>query len=224
MLYLYLGSDREKARAELNKVLAKMSFARSVASAKGGKNYRIVRITDANATLDLEAALRGGGMFGEKRVVIFDGVFANPEMRTLLEGALPDLEESPEQFYILEEKPDAAARRTLEKHAEKVERFDAVKVKKESGSVFALASAQKRGDRKALWIGLMRELSADNAPEAIHGVLFWGAKQAFLSAHARDERERAAKLVAELAELPHEARRRGIELEYALERFVLTHA
>ena len=30
------------------------------------------------------------------------------------------------------------------------------------------------------------------------------------------------RLVAELAELPHEARRRGFDLEYALERFILT--
>ena len=37
-------------------------------------------------------------------------------------------------------------------------------------------------------------------------------------------KERAKKLIALLAELPHETRRRGVELEYALERFVLSGA
>ena len=35
------------------------------------------------------------------------------------------------------------------------------------------------------------------------------------------DHERATKLVAELAELPHQARRRGFELEYALEHYIL---
>ena len=38
------------------------------------------------------------------------------------------------------------------------------------------------------------------------------------------ESNRAKKLIAELAELPHEARRNNFDLEYALERFVLSAA
>jgi hypothetical protein len=36
------------------------------------------------------------------------------------------------------------------------------------------------------------------------------------------ERTRGAALIASLAELPHDSRRRGEDLEYALERFLLT--
>jgi hypothetical protein len=70
----------------------------------------------------------------------------------------------------------------------------------------------------------------DEAPEAIHGVLFWGAKDMFLKSlpagrqDASAEHERAGTLVAELSELPHEARRRGFDLEYALERYILSVA
>lgn len=35
-------------------------------------------------------------------------------------------------------------------------------------------------------------------------------------------RMRASQRIAELAELPHEARRRGYDLEYALELYLLT--
>ena len=89
--------------------------------------------------------------------------------------------------------------------------------------MFALANALRRADKKALWVGYQRELAKGGAPEAILGVLFWAAKDMFIkSKEGTRESNRAKKLVAELAELPHEARRNGFDLEYALERFVLS--
>ena len=108
----------------------------------------------------------------------------------------------------------------IEKYAERSERFDLKKEKSDGGEIFALANALRRADKKALWVGLMRELSRDNAPEAIHGVLFWGAKQMCMQARGPAVGG-AARLVATLAALPHESRRKGVELEYALERFAL---
>ncbi|OGG79730.1 hypothetical protein A3A39_04350 [Candidatus Kaiserbacteria bacterium RIFCSPLOWO2_01_FULL_54_13] len=210
MLHVYLGTDRQKARAEMSKALT-----------KEGKKSRIVRITDANSVADLQEALRGSGMFGEKRVVVLDGVFANEEMQGVVISALPHIKKSNESFFILEGKLDAETRRILEKHAETVEKFDA-KREKEGGEIFALAYALKRGDKKALWVNYQRALMRDEAPEAIHGVLFWGAKDMLLRAKARSpEWNRGAKLVAELAELPHEARRSSFDLEYALEHYIL---
>jgi len=231
MLYVYTGTDRESARAAMGRTLR----------AQGKRS--IIRITDANSVADLYAALQGGGMFapleisprrglvaktesltgfGGKRAVVLDGIFANEEMRSVALDALPRIRASDDPFFILEGKPDAETRRTLEKHAETFERFDAKK-EKEGGEIFALAYALKRGDKKALWVGYQRALLRDEAPEAIHGVLFWGAKDMLLRAKARSpEQRRGAELVAELAELPHKARRQGFELEYALERFVLS--
>jgi len=211
MLYLYTGTDRKKARAHMNAAVARVS-----------KNADVVRITDANSVADLSAALHGGGMFGGKRVVVLDGVFANEEMRSAVLAAVSDFKASEDVFFILEEKVDAQTRKAIEKHAETSGRFDATKGKREEG-IFVLAMALKRGDRKRLWIGYQRALARDEAPEAIHGVLFWGAKDMFLKARADSvEQKRAETLVAQLAELPHEARRRGVDLEYALERFVLS--
>lgn len=207
MLYVFFGTDREKTRAEMNK---------AVRAIKGAD---VIRITDANSLADLNAALSGGGMFGGKRTVVLDGVFANEEMKALIVGILPRLKDSDEPIYILEEKPDAETRKKLEKYAEAVKKFDAVK-EKERGGIFALAYALKGGDKKRLWVEYQRALQRDEAPEAIHGVLFWGAKDMFLKSRGT-EHERAGKLVAELAELPHEARRRGFELEYALEHYIL---
>lgn len=205
-MYLYIGTDREKARAKMAADIA-----------KAAKEADIIRITDAHTLDDLKTALRGGGMFAKRHILIFENTNANPEMRESLLDALEEGIAAP--VFIFEEKLLVAERKRFEKYAEKVEKFDAPK-KERDGSIFAIANALRAGDKKALWVSYMREIAKGGAPEAIHGVLFWGAKDAFLKSGGKDERTR--RLVADLAALPHEARRRGEDLEYALERFVLS--
>jgi DNA polymerase III delta subunit len=212
MLHLFTG-DRKKARAAMDAAIRKAS----------GKHVRIVRVSDADASADLLAALRGGGMFGEAHIIVLDSVLSNDEMREMLLAELPALRASDEHFFMLEEKPDAVTRKSIEKHAETSEKFDITK-RKEPSNIFALADALRRGDRKNLWIGYQRELGNGAAPEALHGILFWGAKELFMKAGDERSKQRAKKILTELAELPHESRRKGIELEYALERFVLSIA
>ena len=198
----------------MNKEVARIS--------KSGE--RVVRISDANSIADFMASLQGGGLFGEKRIVVFEGISENEEMRDLLFQSLERMQKSEEPFFIFEASPDADARRTIEKYAEKKTRFDAPKKVKDD-SVFALANALRRADKKALWVGYQKELAKGKPAEAIHGVLFWGAKDMLIkSKEGTPESNRAKKLVAELAELPHEARRNSFDLEYALERFVLSIA
>ncbi|MDO8514446.1 MAG: hypothetical protein Q7S50_02800 [bacterium] len=217
MMYFFVGTDREKTRAAMDAAIKKLPK----------ENVRVVRISDAHTSEDLRATLQGAGMFGEARVVVLDGVFANEEMMPLAESALPAMKKSSETFFILEEKPLADVRKKIEKYAEKTERYDAAG-KKRDGSIFGLSNALARKDKKALWVGYQRELAKGTAPEAIHGVLFWAVKDLFMKSlpagrqEATGAHNRAKKLIAELAELPHEARRRGEELEYALERFVLS--
>ncbi|MDO8576125.1 MAG: hypothetical protein Q7R90_02320 [bacterium] len=211
MLYFFSGTDREKARTAMDAAVKRVTK----------KGTRVVRISDAHTPEDLRAALRGSGMFGDEQIVILDGVFPNREMETIVEGALPAMKKSPETFFALEEKPLADMRKKIEKYSEKSERYDSPGKKKDDG-IFRLSDAMAARDRKKLWVGYQRELGKGAAPEAIHGVLFWAAKDMFLSAKKDPERSRGAQLLAILAELPHEARRRGEELEYALERFVLS--
>jgi len=208
MINLYLGTDREKARAKMSADIAKVSA-----------HAQVVRITDAHTIDDVQTALRGGGMFAEKRVLVFEGVCVNEDMCHVLLEALPMLKSGPDQTFIFEEKPLADLRKKLEKHAERTEKFDAPKKERDS-SIFAMANALRSGDKKALWVSYMREIEKGSAPEAIHGVLFWSAKDMFLKSGSSDARTHT--LVGMLAALPHEARRRGEDLEYALERFVLS--
>jgi hypothetical protein len=211
MLYFFYGSNRDKARIAMHKALE-----------KAVKQADVLRITDAHSLADLQTALSGPGMFSQARVVVFDSIIGgeNEEMRAALLNSLEALRDSDEQSFMLEGTLDAATRKQIEKYAEKSEKFDAPKKEKDN-TIFALANALQKKDKKALWVGLMREFGKGAAPEAVHGLLFWGAKRMFLNARG-SERVHAEKLIAKLAELPHEARRRGEDLEYALERFVLS--
>lgn len=211
MIFLYLGTDRKKARSMMDAAIKKIA----------GKDGTVIRISDSNDVADLEAALQGGGMFGGERVVVLDGVFANEEMRVVVENVLESLGTSEETVFVYEEKPNAATKRLLEKYAKKSEMFDAPKVERED-NFFAVANAFRAGKKKELWVLLQREYALGKAPEMLHGTFFWAAKQMVLKPRGASDVTRGKKLVAELAALPHEARRGGEDLEYALERFVLS--
>lgn len=203
MLYFYTGTDTEELRKRL-------------ATALEGKR-EVVRITDAHALHDMDAALGGAGLFGATRIVVLDHVLQKEELRESLLPHLQPLRDSAEEFHLIESSIDATTRKSVEKYAQETVRIDAPKAAKEN-SMFALANFLQTGKRKELWVAYQKELQKGSAPEAVHGLLFWAAKQMLL----RSDTPRARALVAELAELPHEARRRGQELEYALEHFVLS--
>ena len=210
MLHFLYGTDREKVRERRDALLGMLGAV------------QVVRITDAHSLDDLRAVLQGPGMFAEPRAVVLDGTLsASDEAHALVVAALPALATAKEMTIIVEGTLDAETRKSIEKYAETSERFDALKAAEEK-TIFALANALQRGDKKGLWIGLMREYAKGAAPEAVHGLLFWGAKQMVL--RARDEKTlmRGQLLVSRLAVLPHEARRKGEDLSYALERFVLS--
>jgi DNA polymerase III delta subunit len=206
MFYFFTGTDSEKARDAMNAMMQ-----------NAAKQKRVVRITDAHAIADLDATLGGAGMFGEARIVVLDNILGNEGLRERFFARVKDISRSEDVFFMLESGIDADTRKSVEKYAEKTERYDAPK-KDRDNSIFSLANALQRGQRKELWVGYQRELLKGSAPEAIHGTLFWAAKQAFL----RSDTPRSRALIAQLAELPHEARRKGFELEYALEHFVLS--
>jgi hypothetical protein len=210
MLHVLYGTDRVKIRHVLNTALAKKA-----------KEQSVVRISDAHSLEDMSAVLMGGGMFAEPRTVVFEYILSREEMRSLIESSLANLSESSEEFYWIEEKLDAATKKMLGKFAN-LEVFDLPKKGAAATTIFTVANALKRGDKKQLWISYQQQLHAGDAPEAIHGVLFWASKDMYMKSSSESEKIRAKRIVAELAELPHKSRRRGEELEYALERFVLS--
>src|SRR3989344_3315071 len=215
MLHFFSGTDRDTARGAMNAEIERTAKKLQA---------EVLRVSDANTLEDLHAALQGPGMFGVARILVLEGVCANEEMLPTMLETLPRLSRSNEPLFLYEEKPNADLRRKIEKYSETRVRHDAPGKAKDN-TVFALAGALAKGDRKTLWVGYQRALARGERVEAIHGILFLGAKKMLLSARKNSvEYHRSSELVAGLAELPHEARCRGFELEYALERFILSQS
>lgn len=211
MLHLVTGTDREKV----------LHATQQIIDAASKHGARIVRLSDAHTRADVHENIQGGGLFAEKRVVVFDNLWSVPELKEVVRGHLASLKKSSDVFVIVEEKIEAAERKVLEKQADTSEKYDAAKKEKESFNIFSLANALRSGNKKDLWVGYQRAL-VTSAPEAIHGILFWGAKDMYMKARTEGDRVRASALITTLVALPHESRRRGVELEYALEQFVLS--
>jgi hypothetical protein len=84
-------------------------------------------------------------------------------------------------------------------------------------------------DRKGAWVNYQKSLRAGNAPEAIHGALFWQVKTVLLAKKeggwnkfAKNySEEELDKILAALVKMYHDIRTDGGDLEISLEKFLL---
>jgi len=214
MLYVF-GGDAVKSRARMRAALESL--------AKRAPDAHMMRITDEDIEqADVEALLSMQGLFYAKRIIVFDNALAEKAAQEKIFPRLKEMARSEHVFFILEESLTAGMRKQLAAHATKAELAEQKAQKEKQGADWSATNALERRDGNALWLAIVKSLLGGASPEQVHGQLFWKAKQMVLERRFRDWNEREAKmLLGALAELPHETRRRGVEMEYALERFAL---
>jgi DNA polymerase III delta subunit len=232
MIYLYLGEDtilaRKKLREAVDKLVARVPDA------------DVLTINDENyGDESIDLLLREQGLFYKKRILILDGVFSTDEPEAYLK-ALKGMEQSEHVIFVLERKLDAKTRKLFEKHAAKITEFDTAEKKAAHFDGFAIADHLGSKNRNELWLAYRRGILRGEPAERIYGLLFWAAKALYAAAISETPKDaglkeypftkskRAAKnftqkelarIVADLSELPATA---NMEMEYALERFVLS--
>ena len=233
MLYIYYGSDTKKTADAVMSAVEKLRTRAPHAS--------VERVTNEVENFSLESFLASAGLFHAARVVILDGLFESKEFKEEVFDKLKELAASEHVFFIRETSLTAAEIKKLEKATSKIVSYDVREKKSDEFNTFALSDALLAKDKKKLWVLLGQALRRGVGPEELHGILFWGAKNLLLAgepsakeagmhpfvykktqaARAKFKPGEAESLVATLAELPHKSRRAGVELEYALEEFVL---
>lgn len=216
MLYVFYGTDEEKARAKVRATINALE--------KKAPDAHTARITDEDvAGVNVEILLAAQGLFYAKRIVVFDKALSRKNVRAHVVSRFKDMAASEHVFLVLEGAVDAELEKQCKKHATKIELFGDVKKEKEKdGADWGVTNAFEAKNGKVLWVALQKARIQNTAPEQIHGQLFWKAKQLMLAGRFGRYKEREVKnMIGELAALPHEARRRGVELEYALEKFAL---
>ncbi|HYE22903.1 MAG TPA: hypothetical protein VEA92_00430 [Candidatus Paceibacterota bacterium] len=214
MIYLFTGTDVEKAR---QKAFQWVAAARAKAPDVAYVRLNADEIT--TATLDESAGTQG--LFFLKSLVLLDDPFARAETAELVLKALPQLQESENAIAILAPKLLAARTKKVEAAAAKVFSFDAPK-KAERGFNSALVNALAARDGKMLWKEIQKSYRMGDAPEMVHGLLHWKARDMMQKGGRGWSTQEARVLSRELIELLSDSRKSGLPLGESLERWALS--
>lgn len=214
MLYLFHGSDAHKVRA---KALAWVAAAR----AKVPDAYYLRLEPNAVTEESLRDALSTQGLFFSKTLVLLDDPFDQKQAAEAVLALLPELAASPNAVAILAPKLLAARAKKIEAVAEKTFKIDAA-AKPQRGFNSALVGALGAKDGPGLWKEIVKAYRQGDAPEMIHGLLHWKARDLMQGGRGAWTPEEARRLSRTLIELLADSRGKDLELTLALERFALS--
>jgi len=228
MIYLFYGSDVEKVRAKAFEWVAK-------ARAKE-PNLVYVRLAREELTpAALEDAAHSGGLFVSRLLVLLDDPFTttraiNDEedgedetgVGHIVEDSLESLATSDNAIIILAPKLAAAKAKKISAKAKVEYKYDKpVSREQARGFNSGLVDALGARSREKLWLEVNRAIQAGDAPEMLHGLLHWKARDLMQKGSRVWKANEARKLSIALIGLLQESRRGGLDLRLALERLAL---
>jgi hypothetical protein len=228
MIYLFHGSDVEKTRTQ--------AFAWVATARAKEPNLAYARLAREELTAAaLEDAALSGGLFVKRLLVLIDDPFAltraaedeegeNEEKDAggVLEKHLDSLAASDNAIIILAPKLAAAKAKKLAAKAEKEYKYDAPPAREDArGFNGALVNALALRSREKLWLEINRALAAGDAPEMLHGLLHWKARDLMEKGSRAWTAQESRALSLSLISLLQSSRRGGLGLSLALEKFAL---
>jgi hypothetical protein len=230
MIYLFYGSDVEKVRAKafdwVTKARAKEPNLAYVRLARE-------ELTDASLT---DASL-AGGLFVKRLLILIDDPFPAMRAKTededaeeetsanILDAHLDELAASDNAIVILAPKLPAAKAKEIAAKAKVEYKFDVAAAREDvRGFNSALTNALAARSGEKLWLEINRARLAGDAPEMLHGLLHWKARDLIEKGSRAWKPEEARKMSLELIELLQASRRGGVSLDLALERWGLRYS
>ena len=230
MIYLFYGSDVEKVRTKAFEWVAK-------ARAKE-PNLAYARLTrEELSAATLEDAALSGGLFVKRLLVLIDDPFPparavssdeesdekEESVGSILEEHLDALAASDNAIIILAPKLVAAKAKKLVAKAKVEYHFDIPAARVPArGFNGNLVNALEARSREKLWLEINRALRAGDAPEMLHGLLHWKARDLILKGSRAWAPKESRQLSLALIELLQNSRRGNLDLSLSLERFALS--
>jgi hypothetical protein len=205
MIYFFHGSDNEKVRTKAFEWIAKARTKEP--------NLVYAHITHEELThATLESAALSGGLFVKRLLILIDDPFQEESSSEILEEHLDSLAISDNAIIILAPKLIVAKAKKIIAKAKVEYKYDKPATRENARGFNAnLVNALANRSREKLWLEINRGLRAGDAPEMLHGLLHW---------KARDMRDRHLSL--SLISLLQSSRHNGIDLSISLERFALS--
>lgn len=230
MIYFFYGSDGAKARDK--------AFAWVAAARAKEPNLAYVRLAREELTSEtLEDAALSGGLFVKRLLILVDDPFPatraasedgegsdeEGSVSSVFEEHIDALAASDNAIVILAPKLGAVKAKKLSAKAKVEYKFDAPAAREIArGFNGNLVNALGDRSREKLWLEINRALHAGDAPEMLHGLLHWKARDLMSKGSRAWRPVEARQLSLDLIELLQSARRGGLDLELALERFALS--
>lgn len=165
MLYVFFGTDTTVVRQEA------LAYANDLASE--GTDVIKITETDYREGLIIEFA-QGTGLFGTTEVIVLDTPSENELFEEEMFGSFDSMAASQNHFVLIAGTLNAAQKKKLKKHADKVQEITLDK--KDRFNVFKLTDALLRRDKKTLWLLLTTAWKEGIPNEEIIGILFWQIK------------------------------------------------
>lgn len=226
MIYLFHGNDVDKARTKAFEWVAK-------ARAKE-PNLAYVRLSREELTdATLEDAALSGGLFVQRLLILIDDPFPSAraadedgseekENGGVFEEHLDALAASDNAIVVLAPKLAAAKAKKIVAKAKLEYKYDKLAVEVARGFNSNLVNALAARSRDKLWLELNRALYAGDAPEMLHGLLHWKARDLIMKGSRAWTPKESRQLSLVLIELLQDSRRGGLGLDLALEKFALS--
>lgn len=214
MIYLFHGSDANKVRAK--------AFQWVAATRTKVPDAFYTRLSaDAVTDASLRDAVSAQGLFFSKTLVVLDDPFSLSESAEAILAFLPELASSENIVAILAPKLIPARVKKIEGKAEKVFKIDAP-AKPARGFNTALVNALGSRNGQTLWKELQKAYRLGDAPEMVHGLLHWKARDLMQKGSSAWTPKEARNLSRDLILLLSDSRGRDLPLAMALERFALS--
>lgn len=215
MIYLFHGSDIQGVRAK--------AFQWVAAVRAKEPNAFYLRLDAGSITsAALADAVSAQGLFYAKTLVLLDDPFSESGAGELVLERLQELAASENPIAILAPKLLAVRAKKLEAVATKVFTVDEKQKKPVRGFNSALVNALAARDARALWLELQKAQRQGDAPELLHGLLHWKARDLMQKGGRGWTPAQSRALSRELIELLSDSRSGALPLSQALERFALS--
>ncbi len=216
MIYLFHGSDVEKTRTKAFEWIAKARVKEP--------NLAYARLAREELTpAALEDVALSGGLFVKRLLILIDDPFQEENSSDLLEEHLDTLATSDNAIIILAPRLAAAKAKKLAAKAKVEYKFDTTAPRAPArGFNNNLVNALSVRSREKLWLEMNRALRAGDAPEMLHGLLHWKARDLIEKGSRAWNPKESRQLSLALITLLQSSRRGGFNLSLSLERFALS--
>lgn len=229
MIYLFHGSDVERVRGKAFEWVAK-------ARAKE-PNLAYARLAREEVTAAaLQDAAQAGGLFVNRLLVLLDDPYPaaraksseddegdEPTTQSVIDDYLESLAASNNVVMIVAPKLAAPKVKKITAVAKASYTYDlAVSKTAARGFNSGLVDALGARSGEKLWLEINRALAAGDAPEMLHGLLHWKARDLMQKGSRLWKPEETRALSLQLIAVLQESRRGGLGLREALERFSLS--